>query len=130
MISDTWYFGYGPRFDDKALKALPAGSFYTEPPSQPHFAQTRAEPVVLHITGHGPTDTTYADSALDPRAKVSLLARQSGFPEIPRTLVVLRGFFGLFRIQVGDLVAAELYRLELQPRIQVEVVGLTHHEVQ
>src|SRR4029077_4038295 len=31
VISGTWYFGYGPRFDEKSLKALPPGSFYTEP---------------------------------------------------------------------------------------------------
>jgi uncharacterized RmlC-like cupin family protein len=27
VISGTWYLGYGPRFDDKALEALPTGSF-------------------------------------------------------------------------------------------------------
>jgi pimeloyl-ACP methyl ester carboxylesterase/quercetin dioxygenase-like cupin family protein len=60
VVSGTWYLGYGGRFDVKALKALPPGSFYTEPPGELHFAQTRAEPVVLHITGYGPTDTIYA----------------------------------------------------------------------
>ena len=66
VASGTWYFGYGPRFDEGALKALPPGSFYTEPPGQPHFALTR-EPVVLFITGYGRTDTRYADPAHDPR---------------------------------------------------------------
>ena len=60
VVSGTWYLGYGDRFDPKALKALPPGSFYTEPPGRLHFAQTAAEPVVVHITGYGPTDTTYA----------------------------------------------------------------------
>lgn len=60
VVSGTWHFGYGDRFDAKALKALPPGSFYTEPPGRMHFAQTAAEPVVVHITGYGPTDTTYA----------------------------------------------------------------------
>lgn len=59
VISGTWYFGYGKVFDANALKALPHGSFYTEPPSDPHFAETRDTPVVLQITGYGPTGTTY-----------------------------------------------------------------------
>jgi uncharacterized RmlC-like cupin family protein len=60
VVSGTWHLGYGDRFDEKALKALPPGSFYTEPPGRMHFALTATEPVVVHITGYGPTDTTYA----------------------------------------------------------------------
>jgi quercetin dioxygenase-like cupin family protein len=41
VVSGTWYFGYGASFSEDELKALPAGSFYTEPPHVPHFAQTR-----------------------------------------------------------------------------------------
>jgi len=67
VVSGTWYFGYGLHFDDKSLKPLPPGSFYTEPPGEPHFAQTRTEPVIVHITGYGPTDTTYVDKDADPR---------------------------------------------------------------
>ncbi len=59
VVSGTWYFGYGSQFDSAALKTLPAGSFYTESPNQPHFAETRDEPIVVHITGYGPSDTTY-----------------------------------------------------------------------
>ena len=67
VVSGTWYFGYGSHFDEKELKALPPGSFYTEPAGRMHFAQTRAESVVVHITGYGPTSTTYVDKAADPR---------------------------------------------------------------
>jgi len=63
VISGTWYLGYGDRFTDKDLKALPPGSFYTEPPGQTHFAQTRNEAAVVYITGFGPTSTTYVDDA-------------------------------------------------------------------
>jgi quercetin dioxygenase-like cupin family protein len=59
VISGTWYFGYGKTFDANALKALPPGSFYTEPPGDPHYAETRDSAVVLQITGYGPTGTTY-----------------------------------------------------------------------
>ena len=41
VVSGTWYFGYGTRYDAAALKALPAGSFYTEPAGEPHFAENK-----------------------------------------------------------------------------------------
>jgi len=61
VISGTWYFGYGSRFDEKRLKALPPGSFYTEPPNEPHFARTGNAPVTVQITGFGPTGTRYTE---------------------------------------------------------------------
>jgi uncharacterized RmlC-like cupin family protein len=57
VVSGTWHMGYGSRFDAAALKDLPPGSFYTEPAGQAHFAQTLAEPVVIWVTGYGPSDT-------------------------------------------------------------------------
>src|SRR5688572_2002456 len=45
VVSGNWYFGYGQKFDAGALKALPPGSFYTEPAGQPHFAETRGDDV-------------------------------------------------------------------------------------
>jgi quercetin dioxygenase-like cupin family protein len=59
VISGIWYFGYGPVAGAAAEKALPAGSFYTEPSGVAHFAETKADPVVVYITGNGPTDTIY-----------------------------------------------------------------------
>jgi len=67
VLSGTWYFGYGEQFAGDQLKALPAGSIYTEPPSRPHFAETRDEAVVLQITGAGPSGTSYVEAAADPR---------------------------------------------------------------
>jgi len=69
VISGTWYFGYGPKFNEAALKPLPAGSFYTEPPGANHFAMTRGEGVTIQITGSGPSGTTYVDPANDPARK-------------------------------------------------------------
>jgi pimeloyl-ACP methyl ester carboxylesterase len=67
VISGTWFFGYGGAFDPTELKALPPGSFYTEPANRTHFAETRDEPVVVQITGVGPSSTWYVDPASDPR---------------------------------------------------------------
>jgi pimeloyl-ACP methyl ester carboxylesterase/quercetin dioxygenase-like cupin family protein len=61
VISGTWYIGYGAKFDEGKLKPLSAGSFYTEPPGVTHFAKTGNEPVVLQITGNGPTGTQYVE---------------------------------------------------------------------
>jgi quercetin dioxygenase-like cupin family protein len=69
IVSGTWYFGYGREFDERALKELPAGSFYTEPPGMNHFAMTKGEGVVIQITGYGPTGTTYVDPRNDPTKK-------------------------------------------------------------
>jgi pimeloyl-ACP methyl ester carboxylesterase len=67
VISGTWHIGYGDKFDEGKLKALPPGSYYTEPPSRNHFAETGNEPVVVQITGFGPSSTDYVDATQDPR---------------------------------------------------------------
>lgn len=66
VLKGTWHFGYGTKFDKANLKTLPVGSVYTEPSSEPHFAMTGDEPVVVLITGTGPTDTVYENQADDP----------------------------------------------------------------
>jgi quercetin dioxygenase-like cupin family protein len=66
VLKGTWHFGYGSEFDNAKLKELPVGSIYTEPSGAPHFAMTGDEPVVVLITGNGPTDTIYEDPANDP----------------------------------------------------------------
>jgi pimeloyl-ACP methyl ester carboxylesterase/uncharacterized RmlC-like cupin family protein len=67
VVSGTWHFGYGDHFDEKALKSLPPGSVYSEPGGVTHFAQTQTEPVLVQISGFGPTDTRYFDPADTPK---------------------------------------------------------------
>ena len=67
VISGTWYIGYGEAAKGEALKALSAGSFYTEPANRAHFAATRDDAVMVQITGIGPSGTDYLDSKSDPR---------------------------------------------------------------
>ena len=61
VVTGTWYFAYGANTDRTAEKELPAGSFYTEPAGAVHYAETKSEPVVIVITGTGPSDTVYQD---------------------------------------------------------------------
>ena len=68
VVSGNWQFGYGTHFDESALRALPAGSVYSEPGGVNHFARTADTPVVVHISGYGPTDTRYFNPADDPES--------------------------------------------------------------
>jgi quercetin dioxygenase-like cupin family protein len=62
ILSGTWYTGYGEKYDVAALKALPAGSFYTEPANVPHFVEVR-DPVVIQVSGTGPSGRIFVDPA-------------------------------------------------------------------
>lgn len=57
VMSGTWYVGWGDKFDEAKLIALPAGSFYTEPANVPHFVATKGKPALVQISGVGPTAT-------------------------------------------------------------------------
>jgi hypothetical protein len=67
VVSGTWQFGYGDRFDEARLKSLPAGSVYSEPGGTNHFARSGGEPVLVEISGFGPTDTHYVNPADAPK---------------------------------------------------------------
>ncbi len=66
ILSGTWYTGYGDKFDPAALKALPAGSFYTEPANVAHFVEVR-EPVLIQVSGTGPGGRKFVDPADSPK---------------------------------------------------------------
>lgn len=67
VISGTWYVGWGTQLDETKLLALPPGSFYTEPANVPHFVLSRGEPVVVQISGMGPTASRFVDAAKAPK---------------------------------------------------------------
>jgi uncharacterized RmlC-like cupin family protein len=58
VLSGTLYVGYGTQFEETQLKALPAGSIWTEPAKQPHFAWAKDGEVIIQATGIGPLVTT------------------------------------------------------------------------
>jgi len=60
ILSGTWYTGYGEKFDEASLKALPAGSFYTEPANLAHFVEVR-DPVVIQVMGTGPSGRAFVN---------------------------------------------------------------------
>ncbi|HET9598747.1 MAG TPA: cupin domain-containing protein [Anaeromyxobacteraceae bacterium] len=66
VLSGTWYTGYGEKADPAKLKALPAGSFYTEPANVAHYVEVR-EPVVLQVSGHGPSGRKFVNPADAPK---------------------------------------------------------------
>ncbi len=67
VIPGTWHVGYGDSYDPVKLKALPPGSFYTEPANVPHFSLTKDEPVLVQISGNGPSATRFVDASQAPR---------------------------------------------------------------
>ena len=66
ILSGTWNTGYGEKFSETALKALPAGSFYTEPANIPHFVEVR-EPVVIQVSGTGPSGRVFVNPPANPK---------------------------------------------------------------
>ena len=71
VVSGEWHFGYGDHFDPRLLKTLPPGSVYSEPGGidHNHFARTDGDPVIVQISGYGPTDTHYFDAVNDPKSQ-------------------------------------------------------------
>jgi quercetin dioxygenase-like cupin family protein len=67
VISGVWYVGYGEKLDSANLKALPAGSFHTEPANVSHFVVTKNEGAVIQVAGTGPTGTNFVDAAHAPK---------------------------------------------------------------
>jgi quercetin dioxygenase-like cupin family protein len=61
VVSGTLLVGYGERFDEAKMMELPAGSVFTEPARQSHFTWAKDGEVVLHVTGLGPSATTWLD---------------------------------------------------------------------
>lgn len=61
VVSGTWSIGYGRKFDVAQTKALPPGSLYSEPKTVAHFGTAKDGPVVLYVTGCGPSNTVFVD---------------------------------------------------------------------
>jgi len=58
ILSGTFYYNYGDSFSEDKLIEMPAGTFFTEPAKQPHYAYAKKGEVIIQVTGWGPTGTT------------------------------------------------------------------------
>ena len=68
VIAGTLNIGWGDKFDVKATKPMPAGSFIVIPRGARHFYWTQGETIV-QSHGIGPWGVTYVNPADDPRRK-------------------------------------------------------------
>lgn len=66
VISGTFNIGHGRKFDMKALKALPPGSFAVMPKGHIHFAVATGE-TIIQVHAIGPWGLTYTDPGIRPR---------------------------------------------------------------
>jgi len=68
VISGTFNFGMGDKFDKSATQAMPAGTFGHWPAGMKHFAWVNGE-TVIQAHGLGPWKIQYLNPADDPRNK-------------------------------------------------------------
>jgi quercetin dioxygenase-like cupin family protein len=66
VISGTLYVGNGEVFDETKIRALPAGSFYTEPDGLNHFVWAKDGDVVIQVQGMGPARVKFVESPNQP----------------------------------------------------------------
>jgi hypothetical protein len=66
VISGTFQIGMGEKFDEKALKPMPAGTYGYWEAGMKHFVEVKGETVV-QFHGMGPWSIQYVNPADDPR---------------------------------------------------------------
>jgi hypothetical protein len=65
VISGTFKFGMGDRFDESTMGTFPAGSFAYLDPNMHHYAMASGE-VVVQVHGTAPLQFNYVNPADDP----------------------------------------------------------------
>ncbi|VTU02839.1 Putative uncharacterized protein OS=uncultured Acidobacteria bacterium A11 PE=4 SV=1: DUF4437 [Gemmataceae bacterium] len=68
VITGTLYLGHGGKFDERAAKAMPAGSYGVTAAGMKHFGWVKGE-TVLQLHGTGPWAIEYVNPEDDPRSK-------------------------------------------------------------
>ena len=66
VISGTFNIGMGDKFDEKATRAMVAGTYGQWPAGMKHFVWTKGE-TVLQFHGTGPWSIQYVNPEDDPR---------------------------------------------------------------
>ena len=65
VISGSFAAGMGEKWDQAALKTVPAGGYVLLPADMRHFA-TAMSPTIIQVHGMGPFQLTYVNPADDP----------------------------------------------------------------
>ncbi|MBP3955792.1 cupin domain-containing protein [Gemmata sp. G18] len=68
VLAGTLYLGMGAKFDEKAAKPMPVGSYGRTGAGMKHFGYVKGE-TILQVHGQGPWTIEYLDPADDPRKK-------------------------------------------------------------
>lgn len=68
VLEGTFQLGDGERFDPKALREMPTGSFAYVPTGHRHFATVKGESII-QLHGTGPWEIHYVNPADDPRGR-------------------------------------------------------------
>jgi ketosteroid isomerase-like protein len=68
VLSGTFAFGMGEKFDEKSLKDLSAGGYTLMTATMPHYGITKG-PTVIQVHGMGPFVLNYVNPADDPSRK-------------------------------------------------------------
>ena len=64
VLSGTFYFASGEKWDETKFKAYPAGTFYSEPSKAPHYTWAKDGEVIIQVTGVGPAGKTFVPQLL------------------------------------------------------------------
>lgn len=67
VLSGTFNFAHGEKFDRDKVNALPEGSFAVMTPGEPMYGYTGEEEVVIQLHGTGPWGIEYINPEDDPR---------------------------------------------------------------
>jgi hypothetical protein len=59
VLSDTFYFASGEKWDETKFKAYPVGTFYSEPSKSVHYIWAKDGEVIIQVTGIGPSGKTF-----------------------------------------------------------------------
>jgi quercetin dioxygenase-like cupin family protein len=69
VVSGTFYFATGDKFDSAKVKAYEAGDAVMIPPGMPMYAETKKEGAILQIHGTGPWGISFLDPKDAPGKK-------------------------------------------------------------
>jgi len=70
VLQGAFWMGMGDKFDEGALKEMPAGAFHAIPKGVHHYGMAKGR-TVIQLHGFGPWGITYVNPSDDPRKKAA-----------------------------------------------------------